>query len=315
MRIAITGGTGFVGRHLALELLNQGHEVVLVARGVDRREPGVLDLPGVQLARASLTSVDDLVEAFRGADAVAHSAGINREMGAQTYERIHVQGTRNVVAACQEVGVGRLAMVSFLRARPNCGSVYHESKWAAEEIIRSSGLDYTILKCGVIYGPGDHMLDHLSHAFHTFPLFGLVGFRDRLIRPVAVEDVAHLLARALTEGVLSHGTYAVTGPEELTLTEAVQRVARVVGREPLWVRLPVWLHLVLARFWEAAMRVPLVSLAQVRILDEGLVEPALPCAELPESLRPRAPFSPSQIQRGVPNPARFGRADLRCCAT
>ncbi len=92
------------------------------------------------------------------------------------YQNVHIAGTRNVVAAAQSAGVGKFVLISFLRARPNCGSPYHESKWAAEEMVRRSGLDYTILKCGVIYGRGDHMLDHLSHAFYTFPVFALVDF-------------------------------------------------------------------------------------------------------------------------------------------
>jgi len=75
--------------------------------------------------------------------------------------------------------VKRILLMSFLRARPNCNSPYHESKWAAEEIVRQSGLDYTIFKAGIVYGRGDHMLDHLSHALHTLPFFATVGLRKR----------------------------------------------------------------------------------------------------------------------------------------
>jgi uncharacterized protein YbjT (DUF2867 family) len=314
LRIAITGGTGFVGRTLARTLVGQGHEVVLIARGVDRRDPSVLELPGVRLAALGLDEVPALTEAFNGIDAVAHCAGINREIGEQTYARVHVQGTRNVVAAARAADVRKIALVSFLRARPHCGSPYHESKWAAEEIVRASGLDYTILKCGVIYGRGDHMLDHLSHAFHTFPIFGLVGLRDQRVRPVAVEDVAHILAASLTQQRLSRGTYWVTGPEELTLAAAVRRVASVVGRNPRWVRLPIPVHALLTYVWEGTMRVPLVSRAQLRILSEGIVVPAPACESLPNDLQPQTPFSPAQIRRGLPTPGPFGRADLRCCA-
>ena len=116
-------------------------------------------------------------------------------------------------------------LISFLRARPGCGSPYHESKWVAEEIVRGSGLDYTVLKCGVIYGKGDHMLDHLSHAFHTLPVFAFVGFKDKPIRPNAVEDVARIVRASALDHALSRQTVAVLGPEELTLRQAVRRVA------------------------------------------------------------------------------------------
>src|ERR1051325_6709782 len=109
---------------------------------------------------SSLSGVKVLTEAFAGCDAVAHCAGINREIGAQTFHRVHVDGTRNVVKAAREAHVKKILLMSFLRARPNCESPYHDSKWAAEEIVRDSGLDYTIIRAGMVYGQGDHMLDH-----------------------------------------------------------------------------------------------------------------------------------------------------------
>ena len=89
--------------------------------------------------------------------------------------------------------------MSFLRARPDCDSPYHESKWEAEEIVRNSGVDYTVIKAGIVYGRGDHMLDHLSHALHTFPIFGLVGLKEKSIRPLAVEDLVHVMRAALVD--------------------------------------------------------------------------------------------------------------------
>jgi nucleoside-diphosphate-sugar epimerase len=126
--------------------------------------------------------VEKLAEAFAGCDAVAHCAGINRAIGEQTYERVHVQGTQNVVDAAREAGVKKVLLLSFLRARPHCNSAYHESKWAAEEIVRGSGLDYTVIKAGMIYGKGDHMLDHLSHTLHSLPLFATVGINEKPIQ-------------------------------------------------------------------------------------------------------------------------------------
>jgi NADH dehydrogenase len=261
-----------------------------------------------------LEDEEKLVRAFAGCDAVAHCAGINRELGAQTYEKVHVMGTRNEVNAARKAEVRKIVFVSFLRARPDCGSGYHESKWAAEEIIRASGLDYTIVKPGVIYGKGDHMLDHLSHAFYTFPVFALVGMKDQFIRPMAVEDVVRVLRAALIERRMANETVAVVGPEEMTLCEAVMRVAKVLDKDPLMFRLPVFFHYAMAWVLECIMRTPLVSLAQVRILSEGLVVPAPPCHWVPEDLRARLAFTPEQIRRGLPEAGAFGLADLRCTA-
>src|SRR6185295_15590533 len=121
---------------------------------------------------------------------------------------VHVDGTQAVVNAARLAGVKKIVLMSFLRARLGCGSGYHESKWAAEEIVRQSGLDYTIFKAGVIYGSGDHLLDHLARSIMTIRLFALVGWSDAPVRPVAVEDVVRIFEAALA-GRLSRQTVAV----------------------------------------------------------------------------------------------------------
>lgn len=312
MKIAITGGTGFVGGHLARSLARAGHEVVIIARGVDRRDEGLRKLENARYLPVGIQDEDALAAAFTGCDAIAHCAGINREMGDQTFRHVHVVGTQKVVRAAQRGGVRKILLLSFLRARPDCRSGYHESKWVAEEIVRQSGLDYTILKAGVIYGKGDHMLDHLSRAFHTLPLFAFVGLNDRRIRPTAVEDVVRIMEAALAQGRLSHRTVPITGPEELSLRAAVRRVARVVGKKPVFFRMPVALHYLLAWLLEQTMAIPLISIAQVRILSEGLVQP-LACGDsLPHDLAPETPFSETQIRRGLPPAEPFGLRDCRC---
>src|SRR6266496_5795517 len=306
MRIAITGGSGFIGGHLAQRLCSEGHEVVLLGRNPS--SPDAM-LQAATFVRSDLSQPEILVEAFAHCDAVAHCAGINREIGHQTYLKVHVDGTRSVVAAARDAAVKKIVLMSFLRARPDCGSPYHESKWAAEELVRSAGLDYTIIKAGMVYGIGDHMLDHLSHALYTFPLFAIVGLKEKPIRPLAVEDLVHVLQAALVEKRLSRHTVALTGPEELHLSEAVRRVARLTGNNIKLVPAPVWLHYGMAHFWEWTMKVPLAARAQVQILSEG-VEPAMPCDLLPPDLAPTRRFTDEQICAGLPRPGPFGLRDL-----
>jgi len=307
MRIAITGGTGFIGSHLARRLVAEGHHVVLLGRNRKETSVNTTFVPG------DLSEPVVLADAFAHCEAVAHCAGINREIGEQTYRKVHIEGTRNVVTAAQRAGVRKLLLMSFLRARPHCGSAYHESKWAAEELVRNSGLDYTVIKAGMVYGRGDHMLDHLSHALHTFPIFAMVGFKEKGIRPLAVDDLVEVLFASLIENRLSRRTVAITGAEELFLSDAVRRVARVTGNRIRMLRAPVWSHYALARVWEWTMKVPLVARAQVRILSEGVVEPALPCDPLPLDLVPKRKFTDEQIRKGLPEPGPFTLRDLRCC--
>ena len=105
MKIAITGGTGFIGRHLAMRLAGEGIEVVLLAR----KDRGELNRPGISFIASDLSDPAILRQAFAGCDAVAHCAGINREIGQQTYDRVHIEATRNVVEAAKETAKTTLA--------------------------------------------------------------------------------------------------------------------------------------------------------------------------------------------------------------
>jgi uncharacterized protein YbjT (DUF2867 family) len=292
VRVAITGGTGFVGRHLAERL--DPADVVAISRrtGID------------------VDDADALAAAFEGCDVVAHCAGINRQIGNQTYQRVHADGTAAVIEAARRAGVSKIVMLSFLRARPNCGSAYHESKWAAEELVRGSGLDYTILKAGMIYGRGDHLIDHLSHTVQTIPLFATVGFREKPIRPIPISDLTDIVLGAVN-GRMSRETVSVTGAEQLMLSDAVHRVARVVGRRVLVLPAPVWALYALAQITEWTMKVPLIAKAQVRMLAEGVSEAWGAVTQVPDDLAPSIRFTDDQIRLSLPDAGGFGMRDLR----
>ncbi|HEX4442072.1 MAG TPA: NAD(P)H-binding protein [Galbitalea sp.] len=292
MRIAITGGTGFVGGHLAARLDPADTVVISRRTGID------------------VEDVDALAAAFVGCRVVVHAAGINREIGDQTFQRVHVDGTRAVVEAARRAGVQRIVMVSFLRARPDCGSKYHETKFAAEQLIRESGIDHTILKASMMYGRGDHMVDHVSRAVKSWPVFATVGYRERTVRPIPIDDFVDVLLAA-ARGRIPESTVAVMGAEELPLGDAVRRIAGVVGRHPLFIPVPVWSIRVFAQLTEWLMVVPLVAKAQARMLAEGVSEPAPWAPEAPENIRPWRPFSEDGIRAALPNVGRFGWADLR----
>lgn len=299
MKIAVTGASGLIGAVLAGELARVGHQVVAIARGSDGRQEKLRGLANVKFTPLSITDGEALAAAFGGCEAVAHCAGINREADGQTYQSVHVKGTECVVRAAQEAKVKRIAMVSFLRARASCGSPYHETKWAAEEMVRNSGLEFAVLKCGIVYGPGDHLLHHISGTIAKFPVFATVGMKGTPVAPVAVEDVTRILRGALVEGKVRGKTVAVIGPERLDLGEAVERIAKAMGRTVHVMKMPVWFHRTLAAWCERRPGVPLISMAQVRILEEGVVEPLPGTDELSAGLKPSKMFTEEQILAGL----------------
>ncbi len=234
MHVLVAGGTGFIGRHVAAELEERGHRVTVLSR----RSPAPL----------------------RG-DAVVNLVGIKREDGDQTFERVHVDFLRSLLAS----GIRRIVHVSVVCARPDSSSPYHDTKWRAEEILRASGLDWTILRPGVVWGRGDDLVTHLVKMVRASAVFPVVGWGTSLLQPVDVRDVAEAVAAALERPAAIGRTYDLVGPERLALRDVVRRVTDACSL-PLWILpTPVWVQRL------AITAVPLASPAQLRMLVDGLV--------------------------------------------
>ena len=307
MIVAITGGTGFVGAALARGLVASGHKAKLIARGLNQRDESIR-----QLANTSFTPITDMDEkklflTFSGCDAVAHCMGIHREMKKGDFQKVHVQSTLNVLSAARRANIKKIVLVTYLRARPRMFSAYHKSKWDAEELVRSSELDYTIVKPGLIFGHGDHMVSHISRGLKSMPLVGIfptVGIFQKSIRPVSIDDVVKVLMAALVDNRLSRQTVAVVGPEEMSLGRAVQRVSKVMHKWTITLPMPALAHYAVACSMENSMKDPLVSIAQIRMLAEGMSQPLPNTDLLPSDLVPQTKFTEEEIRAALGEPPK-----------
>jgi uncharacterized protein YbjT (DUF2867 family) len=305
MIVAITGGTGFLGAHLARTLVANGHLAKVLARGINSRDMAIRKTPNAAFTPVTYDDEKKLFAAFSGCDAVAHLVGVNREAKSGDFQKIHVEATKTVIHAALRARVKKIVLVSYLRARPRALSAYYKSKWDAEELIRNSGLDYTILKPGIIYGSGDSMLSSIKRTLDIIPgvaVFPSVGLLEKKMRPIAVEDMVRVLIAACIEDRLSRQTIAVIGPEELTLSKAVRRVAKAVHKPVLIVPAPTLAHYMIAASMEKSMRDPLTAFAQIRMLAENMSEP-LPDSELlPSDLQPHTELTEETILAGLRKP-------------
>lgn len=312
MAVAVTGGTGFIGRRIVRSLAESGHDVAVLARG-STAPPESPDPERVVRHESDLTSVDHLSEVFAGHDAVIHLAGINYERGDQTYEKVHRQGTATVVSAAERAGVARIVLTSYLRARPASGSGYLDSKWEAEERVRDGAIESCILKPAGVFGRRDQFLTGLARWIRTIPIVPTVGLAERELRPVAVEDVVRVATAALSDDRLQGATVPLMGPTRVTVSELARRIGTVIGRHPLVVPAPIAAHQVGAIVCERTVDPPLVTRAGVRMLAEGMTEPAPTeaCDRLPSDLRPDSPLDRAAIERAVGDVDRYGLRDLR----
>ncbi len=273
VRIAITGGTGFVGSHLTALLSEQEQEqeqeLVLISRG---RRVRRATRPNVRLVRADVVSGSGLVEAFAGCDAVVHLVAVIVERGRQTFESVNRQGTSNVARAAREAGVAHLVHLSAVGADPDPRFAYLESKWAGEQAILISGVPHTIVRSSLIFGPGDGFFTKLTKLVRRTPPMAplpIAGDGRTLFQPIAVQDVARCIATALERGP-SGRAIDIGGPDHLSYEQIIDIIkGQVVVLPRINVHVPVMAIKPMAAVMAKLFRDPMVTPSQLDLLGRN----------------------------------------------
>lgn len=291
MLILVTGGTGFVGREIVRQLKAAGHGVRVLSRGSASSGDGVERIQGSVLEPASVAA------AVSGVDAVVHLVGIISEVGSQTFERVHVGGTDAVVSATRAAGVRRYVHMSALGTRPGARSRYHRTKWDAEELVRRSGLDWTILRPSLIYGPGDGFINLFAGMSRVSPVIPVVGPGTNLMQPVDVVDVARCFCGAIPLRESVHQTLDVCGRERFSVNEILTMVLEVLGRQRALVHLPWGLAGLQAQILETAYprllgKASPLNREQILMLQEDNVGDPEPACRMFQ-------FEPVRFQEGI----------------
>lgn len=243
MNIVIVGGSGFVGRNLLPVLTARGHQCTVLSRDPERcRELRLV--PGVRLERANPYDDADLVAAIQGADAVINLVGILNERGrrGRGFHRAHVTLTERILQACKESGVGRLLQISALNAGVDDpkASHYLKTKGEAEEMIKASGIDYTIVRPSIIFGAGDDFFNRFAGLLKLLPVLPL-ACPDARMQPVWVGDLALAVTRMLESREAIGKVYPLVGPRQYSLIELVRFTADAIGKKRLVIGLPDFL--------------------------------------------------------------------------
>lgn len=229
-RVFVTGATGFVGRSVIQALRTEGHIVrCLVRRGSERELRG---FGAIERVEGDVLAPETLARAIAGCDTVVHLVGIIREHPSRgiTFERLHVDGTVNVLEAAGTAGVRRILHVSALGTRAGARSRYHQTKWTAEEAVRSGGLASTVFRPSIVYGRGDGFVSLLASMVRRLPIVPVIGDGGQRVQPVPVEQVAEAITRAVGLPTLEKQVFEVAGPDALAMNDLLDLIGATVGR-------------------------------------------------------------------------------------
>jgi len=277
MRVAIIGGTGFVGSYIVDALLAQEHDVSMLVR--PGSEHKVCHSVSVRIVAGSIDSTASIGDLVAGCDAVIYCVGILREFPKKgiTYEATQYDGVANTVDAALKNDVRRFLLMSANGVKIP-GTRYQETKKRAEDRVLASGLDATIFRPSIIFGDPRGQMEFATQLFQDMvekPI-PAVGFFSGLnpdsgavlMSPVHVVDVAQAFVNSLTDKSTIGETYNLGGPDILSWTEMIRRIATATGRKKWIIPLPINLMKLAATLFGWLPFFP-VTRDQLSMLAEG----------------------------------------------
>lgn len=292
MTVLVTGGTGFVGEHVVHALRARELKVRALVR--DPKRARRLSAWGAEIVVGDITDTTVLRAACVGATSIVHLVAIIKGSRAD-FERVMEHGTRNLVAAAENAGVGRFVLASALGLdeRSRDAVPYFTAKWEMERAVRSSSLDYVVFRPSFIFGEDGGVLPTFVRLARLAPVTPIVGDGTARLQPIWVDDVAGYYARALDHPAATGRVFEIGGPEVVTWNDFWGRLKRVLGARRPSVHVPVGILRAQAAFTERLPGAPVTrdQLTMLELGDNVVTDPSavetfqLPLVPLDEQLR------------------------------
>jgi uncharacterized protein YbjT (DUF2867 family) len=238
--ILITGATGFIGRHLVSRLLASNYRVRCLLPPDTNYKWDATTQPDI--IHGTPDDSETLFRAMTGIHTVIHLQSAQWWGTPQDLQRIDINGTRHLVEAARAARVGRIIMMSHLGATPSSAYPLLQVKGVVEDIIRSSGLAYTIIRAGLVFGEDDAFYNHIAMSLALNPVAVFIPGRGEVVlHPIYIQDIVGALAQTLENMDTVDTIIEIGGPEYISLMDLTRTIMRVTGRRRIIVRLPPYL--------------------------------------------------------------------------
>jgi len=278
-QVTVFGGSGFVGRAIVRALAQEGYQVRVACRRIElaERTKTAGDVGQITVMRTNLRNPASIKAAITGSQAVVNASGIAFQRGRQSYQTVHVEGSRAIAEAAKAAGVKRLIHMSGLGAdQRNSTNKYIRSKVDAEDAIVSGYTDATILRPSVVFGPEDVMFNRMGQIAAKAPFVPVVGDGSAKVQPVYVGDVGSAVVAVLARPDTAKTVFELGGPRVYTYREIAALVLREIDRDKRIVGVPAGLMRI-AGFFAEFLPVPPLTHDQVDLLiTDNTARPGAP---------------------------------------
>ncbi len=258
-RVAVLGGSGFIGRYIVKRLAARGDAVTVGCRNAERArflrpmgDPGQVALVNVAIDEESV-----LPAFLEGNDAIVNAVGILHESGRQRFDLVHHTAPARLARLAREAGVGRMVHISALGADPRSTSAYSRSKAAGEQAVLDAFPTATILRPSIVFGPEDQFFNRFAAMATISPALPLIGDGETRFQPVYVGDVAEAVERCLDDPATAARTYELGGPRIYTFRALMELLLAEIRRKRLLVNVPFPVAAIQARLLSLLPNPPL----------------------------------------------------------
>ncbi len=242
--ILITGATGLVGRHLVRRLMREALPTrVLLPERLMRRPPwDAADPNAPALFAGNVADEEACFRAVTGCHAVIHLENAQWWGHRRDLERVELAGVRVLAAVARAARVGRIITLSHLGAAPSSAYALHRVKGEVENVLRNSGVAYTVIRSGVVFAPDDAFVNHIASMLRVNPAFFLMpGHGEVVLHPMYIDDLVEAIYRSLDRVRLVDSTVEIGGAEYMSLRDLILTIMRVTGMRRLVIGVPPYL--------------------------------------------------------------------------
>tara|TARA_E500000178_G_C16955687_1_gene723546 strand:- start:111 stop:1055 length:945 start_codon:yes stop_codon:yes gene_type:complete len=266
--ISIIGGAGFIGKYLVNSLLLKGYYINVISRNADilKKQMTTIKLGQCRLVNCNIGNKNKLLNAIEGSNIVVNLVGLLENRKSNSFETVHVEGTKNLFDICKKLNIERIIHLSAIGVKKGSLSKYSDTKYQGEKIIKKYK-KYTIIRPSIVYGAEDNFINYFAKISKISPFLPLIGNGKTKFQPIWVQDLVNIIIENINKNKSSSNIFEVGGEDIITFREIIIEILREIQIKRILINIPFYAANKLAFFTELLPK-PILTRDQVEMLKE-----------------------------------------------